>query len=49
MEQKSTCQKCKAQQTFLKKNWALLLFSLYFLASAVYGTIQIVKNIATIF
>ena len=49
MEQKPTCKKCQASRMLIKKNWVLFALSFYTFIAAVYGTIQIFKNIISLF
>lgn len=49
MEQKPTCKKCQASKKIFKRNWVLFTISFYTFFAAVYGTIQIVKNIISLF
>ena len=49
METKQGCKKCSAHKIFFKQNWILVTFSVYFLIAAIYGTVQIVKDITSIF
>jgi hypothetical protein len=41
------CNKCKKGMS--NTQWALLIFSLYMFGAGVYGTIQIVKDIVSLF
>ena len=46
------CQSCKNKQTpntILKNNWWVFVASFYILFSSVYGTIQLVKGLISLF
>jgi hypothetical protein len=46
------CQSCKNKQTpnmILKNNWWVIVASFYILFSSVYGTVQFVKGLISLF
>ena len=43
------CTKCSAKDKLKQIPLWTIIFSIYFLASAVYGTVQIVKDIISLF
>lgn len=49
MEQKPTCKKCQASKMLVKNNWFFITLSLYIFFASIYGTIQIFKNISSLF
>lgn len=46
---KKNCKKCSPQEKITSLPIPLVIFSVYFLISAVYGTIEIVKDIINLF
>jgi len=46
---KKSCKKCSPKEKLKSLPISLIIFSLYFLVSSVYGTIQIIKDIISLF
>lgn len=43
-----SCESCKSDGPVKNVQWGVIIFGLYFLGAAIYGTIQIVKDIIEI-
>jgi hypothetical protein len=46
---KKSCKKCNSAETLKKVPKSMIVFTIYFLMAAVYGTIEIVKDIISLF
>ena len=42
------CNSCKSENGVDKVKWTVLLLGVYVLGAAIYGTVEIVKNILTL-
>lgn len=40
-----SCESCKSDVPVKNVQWGVIIFGIYFLGAAIYGTIQIVKDI----
>jgi hypothetical protein len=47
--EKKECKSCKNAKSMIKSYKGTLLFSLYFLFAAIYGTVKIVEKIISLF
>jgi hypothetical protein len=47
--EKKSCSKCSAQKKLETLPTSLIVFTVYFLISAVYGTVKIIENIINLF
>lgn len=46
---KKNCKKCSAEDKLKKMPITMIVFSIYFLVSAIYGTVEFIKNIISLF
>jgi hypothetical protein len=46
---KKNCKKCSAQEKLTSLPISLVIFSIYFIISSVYGTVEIIKDIIALF
>lgn len=44
-----SCKSCKSDGPIKNVQWGIIIFGFYFLGAAVYGTVQIVKDIIEFF
>ncbi len=49
VQPKKSCSKCSSAETLKRVPTSMLIFTIYFLVAAVYGTIEIVKDIISLF
>jgi hypothetical protein len=49
VQPKKSCKKCNSKKALDSIPKGMLIFTIYFLVAAVYGTIEIVKNIISLF
>jgi hypothetical protein len=47
--EKKECKRCNSQKPLSALPTPLLIFTIYFLISAVYGTVKIIENIINLF
>lgn len=46
---KKSCKKCNSAETLKKVPKTMIFFTFFFFAAAVYGTVQIIKDIISLF
>ena len=44
-----SCESCKSEKPIKKIQWGLFIFGTYLFGAAIYGTIQLVKNLMVFF